>query len=189
MWECLRDIQIKASLFYLKQDPYHNLKHGERVVSYAMKINQSEKGNPFLVEAGAWLHQYHDHPDQLRQVLTETGLEQDVSDQLFEIVRLCRPHLISESSPIEAKIVFDADAMELMGAYGISRELACNLETRKLPYDHALTATRKVQSLFEKKLMTATGRAMARSDIRTAHQFWKNLDESESISSAHVLNQ
>ncbi|MGI9278342.1 MAG: hypothetical protein ACR2PX_01775 [Endozoicomonas sp.] len=136
-------------------------------------------GNPFLVEAGAWLHQYHDHLEQLDKVLKETGLNAIVRSQLYEIVRLCRPHLISESSSIEARIVFDADAMELMGAYGITRELACNLEVRKLPYDQALTATREVQNLFEEKLMTETGRSLARNDIRIARLFWHNLEASK----------
>ncbi|WP_252179087.1 hypothetical protein [Endozoicomonas sp. 4G] len=179
MQNCLNEIKAKASVFYQQQDPYHNLRHGERVVRYALKINQTEAGNAFLVEAGAWLHQYHDHLEQLDKLLQETGLNPVIQSQLYEIVRLCRPHLISDSAPIEAKVVFDADAMDLMGAYGITRELACNLEVRKLPYDQALTATRKVQNLFEEKLMTATGRSMAQKDIRVAHRFWRNFDESK----------
>ncbi len=179
MENCLNFIKAKASVFYQQQDPYHNLRHGERVVRHALTINQSESGNAFLVEAGAWLHQYHDHLDQLEKLLKQTGLNPATQSQLHEIVRLCRPHLISGSSPIEAKIVFDADAMDLMGAYGITRELACNLEVRKLPYDQALMQTRKVQHLFEEKLMTGTARAMARNDISVAHRFWRNFDESE----------
>ena len=44
MQDCLKDLQAKARIFYQQQDPYHNLKHGERVVRYALKINQSELG-------------------------------------------------------------------------------------------------------------------------------------------------
>ncbi|WP_448217844.1 HD domain-containing protein [Endozoicomonas sp. 2B-B] len=179
MQNCLNDIKAKASVFYQQQDPYHNLRHGERVVKYALKINQYESGNSFLVEAGAWLHQYHDHLEQLDKLLKETGLNPVVQSQLYEIVRLCRPHLISGRSPLEAKIVFDADAMDLMGARGIARELACNLEVRKLPYDQALMQTRRVQNLFEEKLMTETGRSMAQNDIKMARLFWRSFDESE----------
>lgn len=177
MKDCLHHIETMARLFYRQQDAFHNEQHGERVVAYALKINQTEQADPFLVEAGAWLHQYHDHLDELRNLLDKTGLSRSIKEQLYEIVRLCRPHLIRKDSPLSARIVFDADAMELMGARGIIRELSCNIRVRGMSEEQAIKATREVQQLFEEKMVTDTGRTMARNPIVTAKQFWADFDQ------------
>ena len=176
--ECLKVVEHKARQFYRKQDRFHNETHGERVVAFARLINQSEQGGHFLVEAGAWLHQFHDQLGELRTLLMETGLPEAVRSQLYEIIRLCRPQLISPDAPLEARIVFDADAMDLMGAQGVVRELSCNLLERKLPYEQAVQSTRDTQLLFEKKLSTPAGQKMAARFTREARVFWNSYDRS-----------
>ena len=171
MQGCLQNIETQARAFYRQQDMFHNEQHGERVVAYALDINRSEQADPFLVEAGAWLHQFHDHLDELRRLLDDTGLSESIKEQLYQIVKQCRPYRINEQSPLAARVVFDADAMDLMGAYGISRELSCNLQVRGMAYRQAVLATRDVQRLFEQKLSTRAGRALARKPIATAKAF------------------
>ncbi|AMO54839.1 hypothetical protein GZ77_24995 [Endozoicomonas montiporae] len=176
MQDCLQYIETRARDFYRKQDVFHNERHGERVVAYALSINRVEQADRFLVEAGAWLHQFHDHLHELRQLLDSTGLDEFIKEQLFQIVRLCRPHLINEQSPLAARVVFDADAMDLMGAYGITRELSCNLQIRGMNYQQAVQATRDVQRLFEETLSTPTGKALAHDQIVAARAFWSDFD-------------
>ena len=57
--EVMEKIIEYSKVFYEKLDFAHNIEHGERVVKNAKLIQQKEGGNPFLVEAGAWLHQFH----------------------------------------------------------------------------------------------------------------------------------
>ena len=173
---CLKYIEEQARLFYQQQDAFHNESHGERVVAFALRINQIEKADAFLVEAGAWLHQFHDHLSELQKVLKHSGLPETTQNQLYEIVRLCRPALISSSSPLEARIVFDADAMDLMGAQGVMRELSCNLIVRGLSYNKAVQETQKTQALFEQKLKTEAGRSIAQEAIKTSKAFWDNYE-------------
>lgn len=176
---CLKRIEALARTFYRQQDAYHNEQHGERVVAYALRINKVEQADPFLVEAGAWLHQFHDHLDELERLLEKTGLPANLQKHLYEIVRLCRPHKISEKAPLVARVVFDADAMELIGAYGIIRELSCNLTVRKKPLEQAVKETREVQNLFYQAMTTATGRSLAFEAMKVSELFWSDYLRSE----------
>ena len=57
--EVMEKIIEYSKTFYEKLDFAHNVEHGERVVKNAKLIQEKEGGNAFLVEAGAWLHQFH----------------------------------------------------------------------------------------------------------------------------------
>jgi HD superfamily phosphodiesterase len=170
--ELLQEIVSKAKDFYRGLDFAHNIEHGERVAFLAKRINESEKGDPFLVNAGAWLHQFHNNLDELRQLLFVLPLSPSDAERLFEIVSNCRPHNISTDSSLEAKIVFDADALELAGPYGVIREVLCNAVARKMSWDDALQNAEEVQRLFEDKLQTHTAKALARRATQIAHDFW-----------------
>ena len=177
MMDCLNLIEEYARQFYRRQDEFHNERHGERVVAFARMINVTKQADQFLVEAGAWLHQFHDHLDELKLLLRKTGLSEKWQSQLYDIVRLCRPELIHNATSLAARVVFDADALDLMGAYGIVRELSCNTKVRGMNEQEAVSATRKVQALFQEKMVTETGRAMASKRQKEAADFWLAYDQ------------
>lgn len=162
--------------FYERQDEWHDFRHAQRVVTLAKVINKVENANPFLVEAGAWLHQFHDpNLEELEKVLLSIPFSQSERAQLREIVEQCRPHKISSEVSREAQIVFDADALELMGPYGIVRELLCNTKDRKLSTKEALTGAHEVQKLFFAKLQTSEGKRISQEVSKVANDFWNNL--------------
>lgn len=166
---------IKHSVkpFYAQQDPWHDYQHGTRVALLALKISQIENGNPFLVEAGAWLHQFHDHLTQLQDLLDSLPIPQTTIAELYHIVEQCRPTKISSNSTLEARIVFDADALELMGPYGTLREMLCNTVARNQPMALAVKNTQNAQSIFKEKLQTNTAKELATLPIETTKEFWQ----------------
>jgi len=178
-------IESFARRFYRQLDFAHNEGHGERVVANALVIHAHAGGNRELVVAGSWLHQFHDHLGELNAGLAELSLSPQDKECLLEIVAACRPHKISSSASLEAQIVFDADALDLVGPFGCVRELLCNFEHRKQSWQETVINCRKVQDLFASKLMTDAAQAMAAPLITGNRHFWE-LYDIELKRSAHV---
>lgn len=178
-----------AAPYYQTLDPWHNETHGERVVIAALEINKVEQADPLLVEVGAWLHQFHAPNLQLLEpVLAQLPVSQQIRDELFEIVRLCRPDKISnpENGISErllraAQVVFDGDALDLIGPSGIFREFACNLIHRNKPHQQALHDTKDVHALFANSLQTDTAKSIAQGGIEIAQNIWRQFEAHEAM--------
>ncbi len=169
-------IENFARAYYAKLDFAHNIGHGERVVKIAKKIMENEGGESFLVEAGAWLHQLHDDIETLEEFLSSLDIDGGTREKLTEIVVSCKANEIKPSSSLEAKIVFDSDGMEVLGPYGCVRELLCNSQARNKAWDENVNETRKVQRMFEEKLMTKTARRWAKESLEITRKFWDCYD-------------
>lgn len=178
MWKtgALEQVRHFAREWYAGLDFAHGPAHGERVVALARRIQAEEGGDPFLVEAGAWLHQLHDEPAALDALLDDLDLAAPRREHLAEIVRDCRPERIATTSSLEARIVFDADALELLGPWGTVRELLCNAKARGKDWQESVADTRAVQARFQARLATATGRRFAAAACAVADSFWNAYD-------------
>ncbi|MEH7346638.1 HD domain-containing protein [Bacillus sp. JJ1532] len=114
----------------------HDWFHIERVRRNALYICEKEnKGDPFIIEMAALLH---DVPDEKLNSSKEEGerklfnflealeLEQKVRDQIIEIIGSIsfKGGKKSVLTSIEAKIVQDADRLDAIGAIGIARTFA-----------------------------------------------------------------
>lgn len=95
---------------------------------------------------------------------------------MYEII-LSRPRIIKETSPIEAKIVCDADNIEVISTYGTIRELLCNFKSRNKNYEDTIKDTLKVQEEFRKTLMTKTARKMMERDLAILDEFWASYQK------------
>jgi uncharacterized protein len=172
----LEKIENFARAYYAKLDFAHDIGHGERVLKIAKKIMETEGGEPFLVEAGAWLHQLHDDIESLEEFLSSLEVDDEIRKKLTEIVASCKANRIKESSSLEAKIVFDSDGMEVLGPYGSIRELLCNAKARNKVWDENVSEIKKVQEMFEEKLMTETGKKLAKKSMEITRKFWDCYD-------------
>lgn len=180
-------IREYVSAFYQGLDAWHNLDHGARVATMALEINKTEGADAFLVEAGAWLHQFHPpNLELLKPILNSLTATETQRTDLFQIVSICRPNLI-ESRPAQmtdqawkaAQIVFDADALDLMGPSGLLREINCNTMARGRSHSEAVTQAREVQELFLAKLQTDSARDIARTANDPLKSFWFEHDRYE----------
>ncbi len=113
-------------------DAGHNMSHVERVLKNAKQINQFEKGDAFLVEAGVLLHDVTDEKlfdksaaeHELKIFLRQIGVEDKMIDLLLGII-----NSVSFGSEfdgvnqltLEQKVVHDADRLDAVGAIGIAR--------------------------------------------------------------------
>ncbi len=130
--QLLDQIKEYVSAQFSQVEAGHDMSHIFRVVKNALRINQKENGNPFLVEAGALLHDICDEKlfekeqaeIQSRVFLQSLNLDSSIINSLFEII-----HSVSfgnainqkQSLNLEQKIVRDADRLDAIGAIGIAR--------------------------------------------------------------------
>lgn len=178
--QIVQQVKVKIDPFLAKQDRWHGVQHVGRVVEFAKQINRIEGADPFLVEVGAWLHQFHDpNLNLLLPILDELPISQTLKEQLFEIVEQCRPNKISSASSHAARVVFDADAGDLMGPAGILREALCNYGDRGQSPVQAIAGARSVQMLFIDRLQTEGGKQLFAARIEDARRFWKSLVREE----------
>lgn len=161
-----------ATNFYDSLDFAHNLEHGKRVVKNAEKIAEIEGGNIFLIKAGAWLHQFHDKIDEVHSFIKTLDIDNELKVKLYEIVK-CRPEYIENESLLESKIVYDADAIEVLSAYGMIREIICNAKCRNKQWEKSVEDTIKVQKRFKEKLKTETAQKMLEKDFQVMADFWE----------------
>lgn len=169
-------IESLSREFYRTLDFAHDVSHGERVVENAKMLAEAENADTPLVTAGAWLHQFHDHLPLLCERLKAIDLDPTLAAHLAEIVEYCRPLKISEGSSIEARIVFDADALDLIGPLGTVRELLCNFSHRQLSWSESVSRCRETQGLFREKISTASGRRQAEIVSPACELFWRTYD-------------
>jgi uncharacterized protein len=128
----------QARAWYPEQDPVHGFDHILRVLKTAEHLAAAEGADAEIVRAAVLLHdasgaetggenraehQYHS-ADFAREVLAAEGW----SDERIEAVQHCiRAHRFRGSekpATLEAKVVFDADKLDVIGAYGVARTLA-----------------------------------------------------------------
>lgn len=157
-----KEVSAYYQEFLDSQDAWHSNVHIQRVVAFAEEINKYERKDEIVVNIGAMLHQFHDpNLDKLKILLDKSGLQQDIKDHLYEVVEACRPDKISHLSSPEARIVFDADALDLMGPSGFLREFSCNIQVRGYDMEFAVNKALDVQDLFRSKLQTTRARIIA----------------------------
>lgn len=171
--KCMNEIIEFSTKFYDSLNFAHNIEHGKRVVKNAKVIAKNEGGNLFLVEAGAWLHQFHDKIDQVNSFIKTLNIDNEIKIKLYEIVK-CRPEYIDNKSLLESKIVYDADAIEVLSTYGMIREIICNAKCRNKEWEKAVEDTINVQKRFKEKIKTETANKMLEKDFKIIEEFWKS---------------
>lgn len=168
--------------FIKQQDDYHNLTHLSRVISFAKEINKFENANEDLVIFGAFVHQFHDpNLHKLKILLKDSEVEFSYAKALFEIAEYCRPNKICDSNLIEAKIVFDADALDLLGPSGFLREYSCNIKYRNCSIEEAANKALEIQNLFESKLQTKEAKNIANKMSKITIDFFNEFKNNENF--------
>ena len=126
----------QARAWYIDADPVHDFEHVMRVYHMAERLALEEGADLEIVKAAALLHDaegsapgsetrashHHSSADFAAQVLTKEGW----TEQRIAAVQHCilahrfRGDGVTPQT-IEAKIIFDADKLDVLGAIGIAR--------------------------------------------------------------------
>jgi uncharacterized protein len=138
----MQPVTIKeAHTWYQDSDPVHDFDHVLRVYRVAEKLAQAEGADLEIVRAAALLHdsrgsapggegtaraEHHiASADFAGEILTEKGWP---ADKIKAVQHCIRAHRFRgrEDAPVtmEAKVLFDADKLDVLGAIGAARTIA-----------------------------------------------------------------
>jgi uncharacterized protein len=139
----------QARSWYDEEDPVHGFGHVLRVLRMAEHIGSQLGAQLDILRAAALLHdaasahpadpegrvQHEQHSAQFaRQVLEVEGWDQEQIHAVQHCIRAHRYRGTEQPQSLEARILFDADKLDVLGAYGIARTIGFALQAGQPVY-------------------------------------------------------
>ena len=160
-----------------KLDQTHGIEHLKRTVKFACYLAKKENADQLVVRLGAVLHQLHD-PEKVERFLKQIEVEENLIKQIIHCVYCSDRNNIHEAKTIEAKVVYDADKLQVIGPFGIMREISyCKAPPRNWSFRESLEYSRAAEEKYFKTLQTKTARKMAKQSHEYLSRFWRILDK------------
>ena len=187
----IEDIEVFAERCFSNSRGSHDWEHSRRVYNLCMHIGQAEGADMEVLKIAAYLHDvgrsHQDesegtlcHAEKGAQIATELLDKYPIStEQKANIIHCIRSHRFRGDCPpqtVEAKILFDADKLDSIGAIGIARAFQFagevgakfhnpNVSPEKTrPYTEEDTGYREFKlklSKIKDRMLTAQGRLLA----------------------------
>jgi len=197
----------QARAWYTDSDPVHDFEHVLRVYRMAERLAGAEGADLEIVRAAALLHDaegtmpgnesrvnhHHASADFAAQVLAQEGWDAERIAAVQHCIRAHRYRGTETPRTLEARILFDADKLDVLGAIGVARVIGYAtlaktpwyvppsqqfLETgRELEgeahsaYHEHLFKLRKVRD----RMFTATARAIAEERLQYLDDYFERL--------------
>lgn len=166
-----REIVNYAMKLYRSQDYGHGINHLRRTVRLAQVIAKKEGADMEITTFGAILHQFHD-PAQVEGFLRSIGVRTDVSRRLVHCVESIDRKGVKHVRTIEAKIVFDADKLQVLGPLGLVRQLTFKVCANGGNYEEGIAEFESYQAdIIKNYLQTRTARRMVRGALDLTKYF------------------
>jgi uncharacterized protein len=203
-WESIKSLIQKE----MKSSPdSHGWDHVQRVYALCLKIGKKEKADRTVLGLAALLHDIGRKEEQISkgkmcharvgaemadQFLTQWGIPDPIKKEVLHCIRTHRFRGNQSPKSLEARILFDADKLDSIGAVGVGRaflfagEVGARLHnshqdlSQTFSYTREDTAYREFQVKLIKvrdRMLTPSGRAMAESRHRFMVRFFDRLDE------------
>lgn len=169
----INDFAIK---YYKALDQTHGVEHLNRTVKLAAYLAKKEKADIQIVKLGAMFHQFHD-AGEVKKFLRTIDVDKKLAGAIAHCVDCSSRKSIHKAKTIEAKVVFDADKLQVIGPFGIAREISWCTVVPKMSFRRALIHTRTVEQKCFAALQTRTARKLAEEHHAYLIEFWKLLDE------------
>jgi len=128
----------KARNWYLQSDPIHDFDHVLRVYAMAERLAKAEGADLEIVRAAALLHDargsapgagqranhHHSSAEFAESILKSEGWPREKIEAVLHCIRAHRYRDLSEPpQTLEAKVLFDADKLDVLGAIGAVRTI------------------------------------------------------------------
>ncbi len=132
----IRQIKEDAKRYFVGASGCHDWTHIERVRNLALSIGKKEKAQKDILEVAVYLHDigrkkemnekglfcHAEHgADEAKKILEKYGLSKDVIDNITHCIRSHRYRNRNIPQTIEAKVLYDSDKLDSIGAVGIAR--------------------------------------------------------------------
>lgn len=129
----------RARVYYQDADPVHDFSHVLRVLALAERIGKVEGADMDILRAAALLHDasgaaphdgdgraahHHASAELAREILRGEGWPEDRVEAVLHCIRAHRFRGDEPPQSLEAKILFDCDKLDVLGAIGVARAMA-----------------------------------------------------------------
>lgn len=129
-------IETEAKKFFAGSSSCHDWTHVERVYKLAINIGKKEKANLFVLSIASLLHDIgrkvemescgkfchaEKGAELAKIILQKYNIDQDTTDNIIHCIISHRYRNKYIPKTIEAKVLYDADKLDSIGAIGISR--------------------------------------------------------------------
>ncbi|MFA7209074.1 MAG: HD domain-containing protein [Parcubacteria group bacterium] len=210
--ELISKIETEAKKYFVGASGCHDWTHVERVRALALHIGKKEKADLFIVEAAALLHDIGRKEEMAnkgkichaekgaeisKDILKKYKLSQDQIENIFHCIQAHRSRNSHIPTTLEAKVIFDADKIDSIGAIGAARaflfagsagsnNLYTGNEKRLADDGKDYSYTREDSSLLEyykklrfiyKKILTKEGKKIAKGRQEFMHGFFKRFNQ------------
>lgn len=149
----IEQITERAKSFFANAKGSHDWEHTERVYNLCVQIGEKERADMEVVKVAALLHDIarpiqdeslgkichaEKGAEMARQLLAEYDISPEKSENIIHCIRAHRFRGTNIPETLEAKILFDADKLDSIGAVGIGRaflfagEINARLHNKKL---------------------------------------------------------
>lgn len=200
-------IKRKAKEFFKDTEGCHGWDHTERVLNLCLKIGKQEQANLEILKLAAVLHDIGRQEEYLAkgkichaetgaklasQILSKYNYSKELIDNVVHCVESHRFRNANTPTSIEAKILYDADKLDSIGAVGIGRAFLFagivgaklhnkNIDVAKTKeYSKDDTAYReflvKLRHIKD-KMMTKEGRRIAKERHKFMANFFDRLNK------------
>jgi uncharacterized protein len=200
-------IQEKAAAYFRNSRGSHDWSHTDRVYKLCVRIGEKEGADLEILRIAALLHDIgREEQDRGKgqvchakvgaqlalQILQEIGLEPDKMERVIHCIRAHRFRGKHQPLTLEARVLFDADKLDSIGAVGVGRaflfagEVGAKVHNRGIDltktssYSEEDTAYREFAVKLCKvkdRMLTREGRKMAEERHRFMEQFFERLHE------------
>lgn len=127
-----------ARQWYNKSDPVHGFDHVLRVLAMAEELGRELNADLEIIRAASLLHDAsgadpgmgagrttheQDSASFAREVLQGLGWQENRIDRVLHCIRTHRYRGKEHPETLEARILFDADKLDVVGAFGVARTI------------------------------------------------------------------
>lgn len=204
--EIVREVEKEARKYFEGASGCHDWTHVERVKNLALNIGKKEGAKLDVLEMAALLHDIGRRDEMkckgkfchaekgaeiAREILGKHKIEKSVVENIIHCIQAHRYRKNLKPSTLEAKILFDADKLDSIGAIGVARDFlfaggagSCNLYTgnekklAKEEKDYSFTKEDSAVLEYEIKLKFIKNKMLTKNGKKIAnerHKFMKDF--------------
>ncbi len=135
--EIIKKIEVEAKKFFVGASGCHDWTHVERVYNLAMNIGKQERADLSILAAACLLHDIGRKAEMKSRgkfchaekgaelagkILLKYKIDRDIIDNVTHCIISHRYRNQNIPNTIEAKVLFDADKLDSIGAVGVGRD-------------------------------------------------------------------
>lgn len=172
-------------------DMNHDIAHVERTVKLAKLLAKAEGADESMCEAAAWLHDvaqathHAEHhrvgAEMAREFLKSLSIHNDLVNNICSAILSHDWRTQPEPKTLIEKIVYDADRLQSVGAFGYSRLLAHAIVHFKKNFNEAEKWAKEMEQTRFAQLRTKTAKQLATEPHKLMAKFYESFSRWDKV--------